>query len=81
MDRRGHLGLMAFVSTESRGWFESWIRKGTNDGPKSTYQRDQAVLDKILARFVFVQILQHGDHLEILPALLRVPHEPLQDER
>jgi hypothetical protein len=28
-----------------------------------------------------VQILQHGDHLEILPALLRVPREPLQDER
>jgi hypothetical protein len=28
-----------------------------------------------------VQILQHGDHLEILPALLRVPREPLRDER
>ena len=70
---------MAFVSTESRGWFESWIRKGTNDGPKSTYQRDQAVLDKVLARFVFVQILQHGDHLEILPIPLheREPRLPI----
>jgi hypothetical protein len=40
-------------------------RAHTSDGAQSDQQRDQCVLDQVLARFFLVQILQHVDHLDI----------------